>query len=96
MKIESEKLELDEDDLKKIFALFTSCTKYERDQVFDQSNSHYYKNNDLKDHYEVSMEKLDFAVDAWRAVISVLEREGAIIKLGDSVISLGFINKEFM
>jgi hypothetical protein len=51
MKFNGQELTVTEDDLKKIFALFTSCTDYEKKQIFDESSQHYFKLIDLSEEY---------------------------------------------
>ncbi len=67
---------LQEEDLKHIFALFTSPTLSERRQVYDPDSAHYYVNENLQDEYELTEEKREYALDAWRAVIYFLHRKG--------------------
>jgi hypothetical protein len=47
---------LSDDDLKEIFGLFTSCTLYERDQIYSPG-IHYYKAVNLSEEYELTEEK---------------------------------------
>jgi hypothetical protein len=88
-------MKLSEDDLKEIFALFTSCTRHERDQLYREGN-HYYKKENLFEEYELTQPKIEFARDAWRAVTHFLYRHGYELKQGNKVISLHFTENEFI
>lgn len=96
MKLEKNRVFLEEEDLKKVFALFTSCTQDEKRQVLDESSARYFKKENLSEEYELRMTKRDFAIDAWRSVLAFLQSQGVKIKLNDSEISLSFVESEFM
>ena len=81
-------IELREDDLKEIFALYTSCTRYEFDQIFDEGCRYYYLHEKLSDEYEVAIDKQEYAIDAWRSVLLFLSRRGYSLMKGDEVIDL--------
>ena len=81
-------IELSEDDLKEIFALWTSCSRYEYDQIFDEGCRHYYLREDLNDEYETTGAKVDFAIDSWRSALLFLSRRGYSLMKGDEVIDL--------
>jgi len=85
-------IKLSEEDLKEIFALFTSCTKYERDQVYDKDSDHFYLKQNLLEEYSLSEEKREYAVDAWRAVIGFLHAKGFTLKKGEQEFDLGAIS----
>jgi hypothetical protein len=70
------RLTLSDDDLRELFALFSSPTDHEVRQVFDSSHSNFYKREELNDEYSLTQEKREFAVDAWRAVTYFLHRKG--------------------
>ncbi|MCW5971692.1 MAG: hypothetical protein KIT57_24570 [Blastocatellales bacterium] len=83
MNIESGKLVLNDEDLKEIFSLFSSPTTYERNEIYQKDSNHYFEKVNLSDEYELTEEKKDFALDAWRAVTFFLHSKGyAIIKDG--------------
>lgn len=76
MKLLSGNIVLSEDDLKEIFSLFSSTTKFEKKQVYDEKSEHYFRNIRLSDEYSLTEERREFALDAWRAVISFLNSKG--------------------
>lgn len=96
MKIEEDKLTLDEDDLKAIFSLFTSPSNYEKGQIYQWDSGHYYLDVDLSEEYQLSEEKREYARDAWRAVISFLHSKGFALWDSGKVIDCSFIEHEFM
>lgn len=96
MEFNEKELTVTDDDLKKIFALFTSCTGYEKKQAFDESSQHYFKQTDLSEEYELTEEKRELALDAWRAVLAFLQSEGYSLAKEDKRIDLSFIEREFI
>jgi len=68
--------EISGEDFKEIFALYTSSTKYARDQIYDVNCIHFFRNEDLAAEYSPSLDKREFAVDAWRAVLYFLHKHG--------------------
>lgn len=89
---------LSKEELKEIFALFSSPTDYERKQVYEASHHLYFANGNLADEYSLTQGKIDFAEDAWRAVIYFLYQHGyALTKDGlkfDLVRSSGYSDAE--
>lgn len=67
---------LSDDDLRELFALFSSPTDDELRQVFDRSHTNFYKREDLGAEYSLTQEKREFADDAWRAVTYFLHQRG--------------------
>lgn len=65
-----------DEELKEIFALFTSPTLSERQEAYNPSSAHYFLNENLQDEYELTEEKREYALDAWRAVMYFLHRNG--------------------
>jgi hypothetical protein len=61
-------------DLKEIFAIFSSATKYELSQIYDESGYHHFENVDLDGEYELTESKREFALDSIRAVLFWLSR----------------------
>jgi hypothetical protein len=59
---------LTDDELREIFALFSSPTDYERQQVYDKTETHFYEREDLSREYTLTQERREFAEDAWRAI----------------------------
>lgn len=88
---------LTDNDLKEIFSLLTSSTKDEKVQTYQRGGSHYYESENLSEEYSLTQEKREFALDAWRAVISVLQARGFTLTTKDGKkLDLGFIEKEFV
>lgn len=87
---------LSEDDLKEIFALFTSATKFEKLQVYDEQGDHYFRKVQLSEEYSLTEETREFAFDAWRAVTSFLNSNGYSLKKDGSIVSLAFSDEEFI
>lgn len=65
-----------EDDLRELFALFTSTTQEEMNQVYSPSHRLFFKNENLDEEYTLVQEKREFARDSWRSVLCFLERHG--------------------
>jgi len=89
-------LEVSEEDFKEIFALFTSSAKYERDQVYDGDSIHSFRNEDLAAEYYLSLDKREFAVDAWRAVLYFLHKHGFSAYKDGVVYDLSFTDAFFI
>jgi hypothetical protein len=90
------KMELSDDEIREIFALYTSCTKYERDQIYDESSEHYFLNVDLCEEYEQVGPTKEYALDSWRAVLFFLYRKGFSLHKGGHSIDLDWAENEFM
>ncbi len=85
-----------EADLKEIFQLFTSVSLEEREAVYDSSSPHCLGNVCLDDEYELCEPKREYALDAWRAVLSFLRtRNYSLVKDGQ-VVDLSFIEDQFV
>lgn len=97
MKTNKQEIILEEKDLKEIFGLFTSPTKHERAQTYERGNGHYFEDENLSEEYDLTQEKREFALDAWRAVISYLHARGCsvVTKSGETV-DLSFIENQFV
>lgn len=89
-------MKLNDNDLKEIFALLSSPTHYERNQVYDKNSSQYFAEIVLEEIYELSQEKREYALDAWRAVLFFLYKRGFRLKINDREIELSFIESEFI
>jgi hypothetical protein len=87
---------LSEEDLKEVFSLFTSSTKYEREQVYDTHSGHYYMDEELSEEYSLNEEKREYALDAWRAVMYFLYRKGYSLCKDGKEIDLSFSEEEFI
>ena len=87
---------LSEDDLKEIFALFCSATRFEKLQVYDEQSDHYFHKAQLSEEYSLTEETREFALDAWRAVISFLNSKGYSLSKDGRIIRLSFSDDEFI
>lgn len=97
MKVNQREIVLDEKDLKEIFGLFTSSTKDEKTQTYQRGKGHYFEDEDLSKEYTLTQEKREFALDAWRAVISLLHARGfSVAKENGEKVDLVFIEDEFI
>ena len=96
MRISNNSLDVDEIDLKEVFALFTSVSQHELRQLDDPNSDHYFPNVDLAAEYELSLEKREFAIDALRAVFAFLERHGYRIEKEGAIFELQSVGKCFV
>jgi hypothetical protein len=87
---------LNDEDLKELFSLFTSPTKYELEQVYDEKSEHYFAGVDLFDEYTLTEEKREYALDAWRAVTYFLHSRGYSLSREGRQVSLSFSESEFI
>ena len=71
-----------DEDLREIFALFSSPTDYERKQIYDSTEHNFFGREDLMSEYSLTQEKREFAEDAWRSVLYFLNRRGFILARG--------------
>lgn len=72
MKVNPHEIVLEENDLKEIFGLFAGPTKREKAETYQQDRGHYFEDEVLSEEYNLTQEKREFSLDAWRAVISFL------------------------
>jgi hypothetical protein len=70
------KISLTDDELKELFALFSSPTEYELKQIYNKQEGNFYQSEDLSEEYVLTQEKREFSKDAWRAVTYFLYRKG--------------------
>ncbi len=96
MVFSSEQIILNEEDLKEIFSLFSSSTRYEKEQAFDESSDNYFLKIELFDEYSLTEEKREFALDAWRAVVHFLYLRGYSICRDEKRNDLSFSIDEFI
>lgn len=89
-------MELTDENLKEIFSLYTSATKYERDQTYERGCTHCFEKVDLSKEYSLTEESGEIARDAWRAVIYFLKKNGYSLHLKGEQIDLSFIEEEFI
>jgi hypothetical protein len=67
---------LTDEDLRELFAFFSSPTDEELHRVLNPSHANFYKQENLGAEYTLTQERREFAVDAWRAVTYFLHRNG--------------------
>jgi hypothetical protein len=72
----SEVIRLSEDDLRELFALFSSPTEEEVAMIYSPQHRLFFRNVDLTEEYSLTEGRGDFAEDAWRAVTYFLDRHG--------------------
>lgn len=89
-------IHLSEDDLKEIFALFTSATRFEKLQVYDEQSEHYFRKIQLSEEYSLIEDTREFALDAWRAVTSFLHSRGYSLSKDGRILSLSFSDDQFI
>jgi hypothetical protein len=89
-------LNISDDDLKEIFSLFSSCTKFERDEIYDKESPQYFKNIRLFDKYELSEDKKEISLDAIRSVLYFLFRNNYALSNDGAPIDLSFIEDYFI
>lgn len=68
------RLLLNDDDLRELFALFSSPTLYEREQIYNPEEANFYMKEDLAREYALTQDRREFAIDAWRSVLFFLSR----------------------
>ncbi|MFZ1517795.1 MAG: hypothetical protein WAU11_03425 [Ignavibacteriaceae bacterium] len=93
--MEKRLLNLTDDDMKEIFALFTSVSKYELGLIYDDKHRLYYKNEQLEDEYELTEDKMDYARDSYRAIIYWLKKNGYSLEKNGQLDNLAWIEEEF-
>ena len=71
-----EPIQLTDENLRELFALFSSPTDEEVEQIYSNSHRLFFKNEKLDEEYTLCQEKREFACDAWRAVLLFLDRHG--------------------
>jgi hypothetical protein len=90
------KITLSESDLKELFALFTSATRYEKRQIYDPTSDDHFLNTNLAEEYSLTEEKREYALDAWRAVLYFLHLRGyKLTRIGEEI-DLSFSEDEFI
>ncbi|MEP7147795.1 MAG: hypothetical protein ABI857_02835 [Acidobacteriota bacterium] len=94
MQIVSEKILLNDADYKELFSLFCSPTQYEVSQLYSKESDHYFEKEDLQEEYELTQEKREFSIDAWRSVLTFLNRKGFFLVKDGNEVSLSFIEEE--
>jgi len=72
----SEVVHLSDDDLRELFALFSSPTEEEVAMIYSPRHRLFFRNENLTAEYSLTEERGEFAKDAWRAVIYFLHRHG--------------------
>ena len=90
MKIDEKDFVLGEEDLKEIFAIFTSATEHEKRQIYDPCSRHYFRKVKLLEELELTAPKREYAIDCWRAVMYFLYSRGFAIVKDGTVVCLSF------
>ena len=83
------KVTLSDEDLRELFAFFSSPTDEELHQVLSPSHTNFYKQENLDAEYSLTQERREFALDAWRAVTYFLYRKGFNLCRNGSDFDLG-------
>ena len=96
MQLSDSEVEFSDDDLREVFALFSSPSAYELGQIYDPANEHYYQRVELSEEYDLSYEKREFAADALRAAFAFLHRHGYRVGKDGVIISLEGILEHFV
>lgn len=94
MQIIDNKILLNDADYKELFSLFCSPTSYEVSQIYSKENDHYFEKVDLQEECELTQEKREFGIDAWRSVLTFLHRKGFFLAKDGNEISLSFIEEK--
>jgi hypothetical protein len=69
-------MELTDDNLRELFQLFTSVSRYERKQIYEPESLEHFSKVRLEEEYELHEAKKEYACDAWRAVVFFLHARG--------------------
>jgi len=72
----AEEINLSDDDLRELFALFKSPSEEEVRRIYSPEDRLFFRNEDIAKEYSLMQERGDYAMDAWRAVIYFLHRHG--------------------
>ena len=96
MEISYQEISFSDSELKEIFELFSSCTEYELNHIYDMYNDSYFERTNLSEEYELTQPKREFALDAVRAVVYFLNRRGYKLEREGEVITLEGIRSHFI
>jgi hypothetical protein len=88
VRITDEEVSYSDEDLKEIFSLFSSVGEYEREQVYDPGSRHYFERVNLDAEYELTQERREYALDAARAVLTFLHRNGYRLERDGHIVGL--------
>jgi hypothetical protein len=69
-------INLSDDDLRELFALFCSPTEEEVRRIYSPEVRLFFQNEDITKEYSLVQERSEYARDAWRAVTYFLHRHG--------------------
>ena len=73
---------------KELFALFSSPSRDEVEHVYSAGDSNHFEHEGLDEEYELTQEKREFSLDAWRSVLLFLHRHGYSILREDEPIDI--------
>jgi hypothetical protein len=96
MKVEKGRIILNDEDLKELFSLFSSPSKYEKEQIYTENNRHYFRNLELLEEGQLFLPNREVAIDAWRAVLFFLHSKGYDLIKDGKVLDLSFSEEEFI
>ena len=96
MEISHSEISFSDTELKEIFELFSSCSEYELNQVYDLAGDSYFDRVDLSAEYELTLPKREFALDAVRSVLYFLNRRGYRLERNGEVKTLDGIKSYFI
>jgi hypothetical protein len=96
MTISQDDLTFTDTDLKELFELFSSSTKYELARIYEQGSESHFERIELNEEYELIQERREFALDAARAVLYFLCRRGYRLEMNGEIYSLDGITRHFV
>lgn len=96
MEISDQGISFSDMELKEIFELFSSCTEHELNQIYDLDRGAYLERVNLSEEYELTLPKRDFALDAVRAVLFFLNRQGYKLERNGKISTLEGIKSHFI
>lgn len=96
MEVKEGRIILSDEDIKELFSLFSSPSKYEKDQIYREDSPDYFGKQDISEEYELFQEKREFAFDAWRAVLFLLYSKGYSLSKDGKTLDISFSEKEFV
>ena len=96
MEVSNNEISFSDTELKEIFELFSSCSEYELNQIYDLTSESYFERIDLSEKYELTLPKREFALDAVRSVLYFLNRRGYKLERTGEVKTLEGIKSHFI
>jgi hypothetical protein len=96
MEISDNEIFISDTELKEIFELFSSCTEFELNQIYDLAGDSYFERINLSEEYQLLESKREFALDAIRSVLYFLNRHGYKLEKSGEVKTLEGIKSHFI